>query len=216
MKASKQILTAGLSILWSGISIGANSEGAKPAGRRVDEVVVVFKTHFDIGFTDLASKVVKRYQTTMIDGALEVVDHNRDMPPENRFVWTVPGWPMSKILEDWPGQTKERHERIVSAVRDGRLVWHALPYTTHTESLELEDLVRGMNFSSTLSREFGQPLARCQDDRCSVALLGAADLVKACRRGIPASGVQRGEFIAAVARLVLVGGAGLLARAYDV
>jgi len=127
---------------------------------KVEEVVVVFKTHFDIGFTDLASNVVRKYQTVMIDNALDVVDRSRALPPDRQFAWTVPGWPMSRILEDWPGQTVQRRDRITSAVRDGRLVWHALPYTTHTESLELEDLVRGMNFSSALSRQFGQPLAR--------------------------------------------------------
>jgi len=127
---------------------------------QVEEVIVVFKTHFDIGFTDMASNVVKRYQTEMIDNALRVVDQNRSLPPDRQFAWTIPGWPMSKMLEDWPGQTRERRDRIISAVKDGRLVWHALPYTTHTESLELEDLVRGMNFSSALSRQFGQPLAR--------------------------------------------------------
>ncbi|MEI6177437.1 MAG: hypothetical protein WCS43_11145 [Verrucomicrobiota bacterium] len=133
---------------------------SKPPAPKVEEVVVVFKTHFDIGFTDLASTVVKHYQTDMIDRALDVVDQNRNLPPDRRFVWTVPGWPMRKMLDDWPGQTKERRDRIISAVRDGSMVWHALPYTTHTESLELEDLVRGMNFSSALSRQFGQPLAR--------------------------------------------------------
>ena len=40
----------------------------------VEEVIVVFKTHFDIGYTDMASNVVQRYRTTMIDQALEVVD----------------------------------------------------------------------------------------------------------------------------------------------
>lgn len=139
---------------------GRAAAGENPPARKVDEVVVVFKTHFDIGFTDLASTVVKNYQTGMIDRALDVVDQNRNLPPDRRFVWTVPGWPMSKIIEDWPGQTKQRHDRIVSAVRDGSMIWHALPYTTHTESLELEDLVRGMHFSSALSRQFGQPLAR--------------------------------------------------------
>lgn len=126
----------------------------------VSEVVVVFKTHFDIGFTDLASNVVRHYQTSMIDNALAVVDQTRALPPEQQFVWTVPGWPMGKILEDWPGQTTERRERIISAARAGRFVWHALPYTTHTESLELEDLVRGMRFSTALSRQFNLPLAR--------------------------------------------------------
>ena len=134
--------------------------GGNPPGHQVEEVVVVFKTHFDIGFTDLASNVVKRYQTEMIDNALRVIDQNRNLPPDMQFVWTLPGWPMSKMLEDWPGQTKERNDQTISAVRAGRLVWHALPYTTHTESLELEDLVRGMNFSSALSRQFGLPLAR--------------------------------------------------------
>jgi hypothetical protein len=158
---SKTLLAAGLAVA-NGFAFSnpASAVGGKPPEHKIEEVVVVFKTHFDIGFTDLASKVVKRYQTSMIDKALDVVDQNRDLPPDRQFVWTVPGWPMRKMIEEWPGQTRERHDRIVSAVRAGRLVWHALPYTTHTESLELEDLVRGMHFSSALSRQFGQPLAR--------------------------------------------------------
>lgn len=147
-------------MVWCFLSAADAAAIDKPPTPKVEEVVVVFKTHFDIGFTDLASTVVKNYQTGMIDRALDVVDHNRNLPADRRFIWTVPGWPMKKILEDWPGQTKERKNRIISAVRDGSMVWHALPYTTHTESLELEDLVRGMNFSSVLSRQFDQPLAR--------------------------------------------------------
>ena len=64
----------------------------------------------------------------------------------------TPGWPMAKILEDWEGQTAERKERIWRAFRDGRFATHALPFTTHTELLEPEDLVRGLHFSSGLSR----------------------------------------------------------------
>jgi alpha-mannosidase len=160
MKTKNLLETILAVILGCALSDMPASAGEETAKHKVEEVVVVFKTHFDIGFTDLASNVVKRYRTDMIDGALRVIDQNRNLPPDRQFVWTVPGWPMSKMVEDWPGQTKERRERIISAVRDGRLVWHALPYTTHTESLELEDLVRGMNFSSALSRQFGQPLAR--------------------------------------------------------
>jgi len=143
-------------------SLYASEEKKSSSGQtaKIEEVVVVFKTHFDIGFTDMASNVVKRYRTEMIDNALRVIDKARGLPADRQFAWTIPGWPMSKMLEDWPGQTIERRDRIVSAVRDGRLVWHALPYTPQTEFLELEDLVRGLNFSSALSREFGQPLVR--------------------------------------------------------
>ncbi len=128
------------------------------AGAAVEEVVVVFKTHFDIGYTDLARNVVAKYRTSMIDNALKVCDEAKAMPAEHRFVWTLSGWPMQQIL--WSGQTPQRRARVVEAVRDGRLVWHALPASLHTESLDLEDLVRGMEFSSHLSRQFNMPLPR--------------------------------------------------------
>jgi hypothetical protein len=124
------------------------------------EIVVVFKTHFDIGYTDMASNIVQRYRTTMMDKVLEVVDKNRDLPPEQQFVWTVSGWPMHKILQDWPGQSPQRKERVEKALREGRFVVHGLPFTTHTELLEAEDLVRGLGYSARLARRLGLDLPR--------------------------------------------------------
>ncbi len=126
----------------------------------VDQIVVVFKTHFDIGYTDMAKNVVARYRTTMIDGALDLCDRNRDLPPEQQFVWTLPGWPMSQIMSDWPGQTAQREGRIERALREGRFVVHGLPFTTHTELLEPEDLVRGLGFASRVSRAVSVALPR--------------------------------------------------------
>ena len=147
----------------AGVFVGAlafPSAADTVASNRVEQVIIVFKTHFDIGYTDMASNVVAKYRTTMIDQALQVVDQNRGLPPEQQFVWTLPGWPMKKITEDWPGQTPERKQRVMQAFRDGRFVVHALPFTTHTELLEAEDLVRGLNFSSRLARDAGLPLPR--------------------------------------------------------
>ena len=133
---------------------------AAEPGPRVQEVVVVFKTHFDIGYTDMAANVVRRYQTGMIDQALTVVDQNRNLPPQQQFAWTIPGWPMKKIVEDWEGQKPERKQKIRQAFKDGRFVVHSLPFTLHTELFEPEDLVRGLIFASALSREAGLPLPR--------------------------------------------------------
>jgi alpha-mannosidase len=132
------------------------------AGRAapVNEVVVVFKTHFDIGYTDMASNVVARYRTTMIDGALEVVEASRGLPTEQQFVWTLAGWPMEQILGGGGGVNGTRLERIQSALRDGRFVVHGWPFTTHTELLELEDLARGLGSSVRTVRMTGQPLPR--------------------------------------------------------
>jgi alpha-mannosidase len=147
----KQVLAVALLCGWTASTV---------ASAEVQEVIVVFKTHFDIGYTDMAGNVVQRYRTTMIDQALKVVDQNRDLPPAQQFVWTIPGWPMSKILEDWEGQTPDRKQHIIQAFKDGRFVVHALPFTTHTELLEVEDMVRGLGYSSRLTRELGLPLPR--------------------------------------------------------
>jgi alpha-mannosidase len=40
-------------------------------------------------------------------------------------------------------------------LKEGRFVVHALPFTTHTELLELEDLVRGLGYSTRLAEELG-------------------------------------------------------------
>jgi hypothetical protein len=75
-------------------SLYASEEKKSSQGQpaKVEEVVVVFKTHFDIGYTDMGSNVVQTYRTTMIDQALDVVDQNRDLPASQQFVWTIPGW----------------------------------------------------------------------------------------------------------------------------
>ena len=150
-----------LSTLFFGL-LGSTLPGAEmpSSPAKVDQVIITFKTHFDIGYTDMAVNVVKRYQTTMIDQALRVCDESRRLPPEQQFVWTIPGWPMSKILEDWKGQTADRKSRILDAFQKGRFVVHALPFTTHTELLEIEDLVYGLGFSSRLSRTAGLALPR--------------------------------------------------------
>ena len=122
---------------------------------KLEEVIVVSKTHFDIGYTDLASRVVDRYRTTMADQALTLVDQSAGLPADEQFSWTLAGWPMAQML--WPGQTPERRARLLGAMRAGRLVPHALAFTTHTESLDLEDLTRGYVYSVELARLAGQP-----------------------------------------------------------
>ena len=57
-----------------------------------------------------------------------------------------------------PKQEPARKPRIEQAVREGTLAVQALPFSLHTESSDLEDLVRGMRFSSAIARKYGRPL----------------------------------------------------------
>ncbi len=151
-------------LAWSGLVLaslaaGRASEAAgAPAPSRLKQVIVVHKTHFDLGYTALTREVLERYRTGMIDKALGLAERSREWQRERRFVWTIPGWPMMQML--WEGQSAGRRERILEALRDGQFVNHALPFTTHTESLELEDLVRGLGFSSRLARAVNIELPR--------------------------------------------------------
>jgi hypothetical protein len=58
------------------------------------------------------------------------------------------------------GQTPDRRAKVLQALKEGRFVVHALPFSLETESLDLEDLVRGMGFSSRLCRSVGIDIPR--------------------------------------------------------
>jgi hypothetical protein len=137
--------------------------GGAPVGQdypRLKEIIVVCKTHFDIGYTHRVKDLMEYYRTTMIDRALGVMDDSRELPAEQQFVWTSPGWVMEKVLEDWPGQTPERRQRLETAFKSGKFVTHALPFSIEAELLEPEEFARGYMFADTVSRRYGLPLAR--------------------------------------------------------
>ncbi|MFC6102741.1 glycoside hydrolase family 38 C-terminal domain-containing protein [Olivibacter domesticus] len=121
----------------------------------VKEIVIVFKTHFDIGYTDYAEAVVKEYSTSMMENAFRIMEKSKRLAPEKQFVWTVPGWPMSQMINQSLPDIKSNVE---AAFVKGRFVIHALPFNIQTESSDPEMLVRGMGISSAISRRHGLPL----------------------------------------------------------
>lgn len=138
--------------------VGPRLQIGKADGDTLKEIIIVYKSHFDIGYTAMARDVVNSYRTSMIDQTLRIIDQYKAQPKSEQFVWTIPGWPMEQML--WSGQDPARKTRIESAIRDGNLAVHALPFTTHTETAELEDLVRGLGHSSAIARSYGLPLPR--------------------------------------------------------
>lgn len=119
------------------------------------EVIVVNKTHVDLGYTHLASDAIALYRTEMIDNALNTMDA---FPPERRFSWTLPAWLLSETL--WEGQDPHRRKRLEEAIGSDRLAWHAIPFTMHTDACDMEDLARGFVFADQLSAKYNKPLSR--------------------------------------------------------
>jgi hypothetical protein len=155
MKKIKALLVVSLFMITAGSA--QKKEASHSATSKVTDVWVVFKTHFDLGFTDLPENVFARYRGEMMDKALSVIEKNTSLPKDKHFAWTVPGWPLyAQILG--PQQDPERKKRIEKAIREGSIVVHGLAFTTHTESLDEEDLVRGLGYSSKVARTYGQAL----------------------------------------------------------
>lgn len=99
----------------------------------VRRVHLVFKTHLDIGFTDLASQTIERYFTHFIPNAVAVASRLRNRGGAERLAWTTGSWLIKRYLEQADEAEREAMERAIIA---GDIVWHGLPFTTHTELMD--------------------------------------------------------------------------------
>ncbi|MBC7958488.1 MAG: DUF5054 domain-containing protein [Vallitaleaceae bacterium] len=111
------------------------------------KIYVVFKTHFDIGYTALPSEVKATYSKKMIPNAATTCIQSKEKDPQHPYVWTMPSWPLTSVL-------REPCDNLESLIRNKQILWHALPFTTHTEFCGLEEFIRGMYISQKLSSKF--------------------------------------------------------------
>lgn len=97
------------------------------------KVFVVSKTHLDLGFTDYAENVLKKYLTEYIPNAIETAN-KVNAGGKKRFVWTTGSWLLKKAFEC------DENNFVADALRNGNIAPHAMPFTIHTELLDGESL----------------------------------------------------------------------------
>ena len=118
------------------------------------KIVTVFKTHFDIGFTELSAEVVRRYSTKMLEDVLATCEGTQSLGENLCYKWTMAAWPLVQTLA---GATPALRARAEALNARGHLLWHALPFTTHPECCGVEDFVRGMDFARDLCARYNRP-----------------------------------------------------------
>ncbi|MFV0411956.1 MAG: hypothetical protein ACK5L3_01640, partial [Oscillospiraceae bacterium] len=118
----------------------------------IKKIFLVFKTHFDFGFTNLAQKVLEQYSGQMLQDIIHACVDTAELGGV-RFVFTLPAWPLQQMLNS--GQQKQTLERLI---RQGQVVWHALPFTSHTDFAGIEDMVDGFKYARRLSEAYGKPV----------------------------------------------------------
>lgn len=119
----------------------------------VRQVYVVFKTHLDIGFTDLSSKVEQRYINEFIPKAIDVAEELDREGGEARYVWTTGAWLVDAYLTQAPPEAVARLER---AIDRGYIAWNAMPYTVESEAMTHDLFASALNLAQRLDRRFGR------------------------------------------------------------
>lgn len=117
------------------------------------KIIAVFKTHFDIGFTALYEEILKKYSTTMLRDVLTVCNETSSNGAGRRFVWTMPSWPLLKTLENASKEDRKAAEKLI---QNDQLLCHALPYTLHTETAGVADLIFGMRYAKEFAEKYGK------------------------------------------------------------
>ncbi|GAB2541225.1 DUF5054 domain-containing protein [Gracilibacillus alcaliphilus] len=111
---------------------------------------VVFKTHLDIGFTDLAEKVMDQYLYDFIPRAVAI---GKALP--DQFTWTTGSWLIAHYFNH-PSVSTEAKEQLAAAIESGTIKWHGLSVTTHTELMDRELFTYGLSISQGLDDRFQQ------------------------------------------------------------
>lgn len=114
------------------------------------KVIVVSKTHLDLGFTDYAENIRQKYINTFIPEAIDLAEKvNTD--GKKYFVWTTGSWIIKEALND-----ENCREKLIKALKEGNIAPHAMPFTTHTELLDTDTLDFGLSMVDELDKIRGR------------------------------------------------------------
>jgi hypothetical protein len=113
----------------------------------------VFKTHLDIGFTGLSSKVEQQYIDLFIPKTLAVIDELRTGGAEERYVWTTGSWLIWQYLQT---ASPEAVAKLEEAIRRGDIVWNGMPYTVESEMMSRDLFETCLQLSQQLDRRFNK------------------------------------------------------------
>jgi len=115
-------------------------------------IYLVSKTHLDLGFTDLAENIRRRYIDDFIPKAIRIAEKlNSD--GKKKFVWTTGSWIIKEALEHG---TPEQQAALTAALKRGDITAHALPFTTHTELLDADTFRYGISIIKKLDKISGR------------------------------------------------------------
>ncbi len=116
------------------------------------KVFVVSKTHLDLGFTDYAENIKQKYLNSFIPEAISLAEHV-NTPDKKYFVWTTGSWLLKEMIVNADDIQKEK---LITAIKNGNIAPHAMPFTTHSELLDYDTFDYGLSIVDSLDEIRGR------------------------------------------------------------
>jgi len=118
----------------------------------LQRVHIIYKTHLDIGFTDLASTIEDKYLHEFIPSVIRLAQEV-NTPTQKNFIWTCGAWLITRFLQT-ASETSRRE--LIAAIERGDIAWHGLPFTSHSELLNASTLQFGLDYALDLDLHFNK------------------------------------------------------------
>ena len=120
---------------------------------------VVHLSHHDVGYTDLASNVLKMHDGYLHD-AVDMAESTNSFPRDAQFRIVIEQvWSVSHFLEN---SSSLQIEKLIELVRAGRFEITALFGNMITEICGHEELIRSLYHAFGLKRKYGFPIVSAQ------------------------------------------------------
>ncbi|MEG1028401.1 MAG: DUF5054 domain-containing protein, partial [Oscillospiraceae bacterium] len=116
------------------------------------KLIVVSKTHLDLGFTDYAKNIKEKYLNEFIPDAIKIAK-SLNTNEKKSFVWTTGSWLIKEAIK---GSSEENKKMLIEALKKGDIAPHAMPFTTHTELLDADTLDYGLSIVDEIDKITGR------------------------------------------------------------
>lgn len=133
------------------LSVSLIANCMTPTDESIKEVKLIFKTHLDIGFTDLGSNVTRTYLQEFIPGALNLSENIDKSHSALKYPWTTGSWLLWKFMEN---SSPENVKRMEAAINRQDFYWHAFPFTMQAELCDSSLFSAAFDISHRLDRKF--------------------------------------------------------------
>ncbi|MDR1382407.1 MAG: DUF5054 domain-containing protein [Planctomycetaceae bacterium] len=147
----KNLLTVLIAAILTGTAVSAFADDG--ANEQIEKVHVIFKTHLDVGFTDLAVNVEKRYIDNFIPKAIALNEQLRQEGSADRYVWTTGSW----LIDAYLKQAKpDAVKKLDEAIQRGDIVWNGVPYTFQSEVASYDIFETTLKLAERLDKKYGK------------------------------------------------------------